>query len=38
VCGRYSSFLPAEAMAQIFGMVNLAPSVVMSKDSAVVPW
>ena len=42
MCGRYASFLPAEAMARIFGTVNplpnLAPSwnVAPTNDLAVV--
>jgi putative SOS response-associated peptidase YedK len=42
MCGRYASFLPAEAMARIFGTVNplpnLAPSwnVAPTNDCAVV--
>ena len=42
MCGRYASFLPAEAMARIFGTVNplpnLAPSwnVAPTQDAAVV--
>ena len=42
MCGRYASFLPAEAMARIFGTVNplpnLAPSwnVAPTSDCAVV--
>ena len=41
MCGRYASFLPAEAMARIFGTVNplpnLAPSwnVAPTQDAAV---
>ena len=42
MCGRYASFLPAEAIARIFGTVNplpnLAPSwnVAPTQDAAVV--
>ena len=42
MCGRYASFLPAEAMTRIFGTVNplpnLAPSwnVAPTQDAAVV--
>ena len=42
MCGRYASFLPAEAMARIFGttnpLPNLAPSwnVAPTNDCAVV--
>jgi putative SOS response-associated peptidase YedK len=42
LCGRYASFLPAEAIARIFGTVNplpnLAPSwnVAPTQDAAVV--
>jgi putative SOS response-associated peptidase YedK len=42
MCGRYASFLPAEAMARIFGtgnpLPNLAPSwnVAPTLDAAVV--
>jgi putative SOS response-associated peptidase YedK len=42
MCGRYASFLPAEAMARILGTVNplpnLAPSwnVAPTQDAAVV--
>jgi len=42
MCGRYASFLPAEAIARIFGTVNplpdLAPSwnVAPTSDAAVV--
>jgi putative SOS response-associated peptidase YedK len=41
MCGRYASFLPAEAMARIFGTVNplpnLAPpwNVAPTQDAAV---
>ena len=27
MCGRYASFLPAEAMARIFGTVNPLPNL-----------
>ena len=27
MCGRYASFLPAEAVARIFGMVNQLPNI-----------
>jgi putative SOS response-associated peptidase YedK len=27
MCGRYASFLPAEALARIFGTVNLRPNL-----------
>jgi hypothetical protein len=42
MCGRYASFLPAEALARIFGtrnpLPNLAPSwnIAPTQDSAVV--
>jgi hypothetical protein len=29
-CGRYSSFLPAEAIARIFGAVNSLPNLAPS--------
>jgi hypothetical protein len=30
MCGRYASFLPAEAIARIFGTVNLLPNLELS--------
>jgi hypothetical protein len=30
MCGRYASFLPAEAMARIFGTVNPLPNLELS--------
>ena len=39
MCGRYASFLPAEALVWMFGTVpNLAPSwnVAPTQDAAVV--
>jgi hypothetical protein len=30
LCGRYASFLPAEAMARIFGTVNTLPNLAPS--------
>jgi hypothetical protein len=29
MCGRYASFLPAEAMARIFGTVNPLPNLAL---------
>jgi putative SOS response-associated peptidase YedK len=36
MCGRYASFLPAEAIARIFGTVNPLPNVAPTNDCAVV--
>jgi putative SOS response-associated peptidase YedK len=34
MCGRYASFLPAEAIARIFGAVNPLPSLAPLWNSA----
>ena len=34
MCGRYASFLPAEAMARIFGTVNRLPNLAPSWNVA----
>ena len=36
MCGRYASFLPAEALARIFGTRNPLPNVAPTQDAAVV--
>ena len=36
MCGRYASFLPAEAFARIFGTVNPLPNLAPTQDAAVV--
>jgi putative SOS response-associated peptidase YedK len=34
MCGRYASFLPAEAIARIFGTVNPLPNLALSWNVA----
>jgi hypothetical protein len=40
MCGRYASFLPAEAMARIFGTVNPLPNLAPSWSCrpTTAPW